>query len=184
MTTESESSAPPPEVDADTPPPGPAYIGPNWLQNGTLAFGCVTTAVAVYQVGEANIPSANLLALFLLIGSLAFLAAHLPGASGIWLSKEGIEMRETYGVTRIRWEKVYSRFVLRRRLLGTGVVVHAEAEGRGRIERHLLPRGVGRSVWLNMEILNAWLDRYGPSFDFPDDPKPEKSWWQRLRSRS
>lgn len=168
------------EVSAvEAPPPGPDYIGPNWLQNGTLAFGCLATAFAVYQIGEPQIPSARLLALFLAIGSLAFLAAHIPGASGIWLSKDGIEMRETFGVTRIRWENVYSRFVLRRRLLGTGVVVHAAAEGRGRIERHQLPRGVGKSVFQNIEIMNAWLDRYGPSFDFPDEPK--KPWWQVFR---
>ncbi|MEM9683188.1 MAG: hypothetical protein AAF942_07975 [Pseudomonadota bacterium] len=136
----------------------PDVIRPSLLYNGFLAGGCLILAVAMFGAEAGSYDSALFMVLFLLFSAGVLLASHLPGSTGVWLDDDGFETRELYKSERFRWADV-GPFTVRRRLLGT-MVEFALIDPDAKLpEAKQLPRGLGRSAWKLMRLMNERRDR-------------------------
>jgi hypothetical protein len=86
------------------------------------------------------------------------MAAHLPGCTGIWLDDEGFLTRDMYKTERYKWSEV-GTFVLRRRMLGSGVEFPYQPTEDAVPEARHLPRGMGRSGWRLAQFMNERRDQ-------------------------
>jgi hypothetical protein len=137
------------------PPDETEIIGPSWLNNGFMALGCVILAVALFRLDAEVVKGAPWMAAFLIFGALVILSAHLPGATGVWLDREGFLVRDMYKSTQYRWDEV-GPFMVRRKMLGKAVEFSYRSADSDRMETRGLPRGVGGSVWSLAKKMNDW----------------------------
>lgn len=138
------------------PPPGETeVIGPSWLHNGVMAVGCLALAFVMFRLGVAQMKGAYWMSAFMVFSAAVFLAAHLPGATGVWIDREGFLVREMYRAERFEWERV-SAFMVRRKLLGKAIEFTYDSPRSGRVEGRTLPRGLAGSLWGVAKRMNDW----------------------------
>jgi hypothetical protein len=139
-----------------SPPPGETeLIGPSWLHNGVMATGCLLLAFVMIRLGLADMKGAYWMAAFMAFSAAVFLFAHLPGATGIWVDREGFLVHDMYRKERFEWEQV-GAFMVRRKLLGKSIDFSYVSPESGRIEARSLPRGLTGSLWGVAKRMNDW----------------------------
>lgn len=132
-------------------------IAPSLVGNAGTGIACILLAFGLFRA-RAAVEDVWLLSLFLVLGGVVFLAAHLPGATGLWLDREGFEMREMYKARRFQWQEV-GVFTVRRKLIGTAIVFAYTPRAGGTPEEVSLPRGVGYSIAGVARTMNDWRAR-------------------------
>ena len=138
------------------PPSGETeVIRPSLLHNGFLALGCLILAVALFRLDPADIQGAYYMGAFLLFSALVIMTTHLPGATGIWIDREGFLLRDMYKSERYRWDEV-GPFIVRRRLFGKGIEFSYQPLDGGPLETRSLPRGLGGAPWKVAKRMNDW----------------------------
>jgi len=130
-------------------------IGPSWLHNGVMALGCLALAFFMFRLGEAQMRGAYWMAAFMAFSAFVFLAAHLPGATGVWIDRDGFLTREMYQTERFEWART-GAFMVRRKLLGKMIEFTYDSPASGRMETRTLPRGLAGSLWVNAKRMNDW----------------------------
>lgn len=133
-------------------------IRPSLMHNGFLALGCLVLAIALFRMDSAKVEGPILMAIFLLVSAAVIMSAHLPGSTGIWLDEDGFLTRDMYKSERFRWGEV-GPFSIRRRLLGTGVEFAYTPPGESMPQTRSLPRGMGRSAWRLVRLMNERRNR-------------------------
>ena len=138
-------------------------IRPSLARTLAVAIGGVVFAAIVLDYagkGESSVLPAYLAAGVLFIGSIMAMGAHLPGASGLSLYKDGFDIRELYSVKRYPWSEV-TEFTIKRRVLGKAVeFAHVPLDG-GKVEARSLPTGYTVNPFRLMQVMNEWRDREG-----------------------
>jgi len=143
-------------VNGFAPPPGEREtIGPSWLHNGIMAAGCLVLAFVMFRLGEAQMRGAYWMSAFMVLSAFVFLAAHLPGATGVWIDRDGFLLREMYRAERFEWDRV-GAFMVRRKLLGKAIEFTYDSPVSGRIESRTMPRGLAGSLWGVAKRMNDW----------------------------
>jgi hypothetical protein len=141
---------------------GPSLeIRPSLGRNIVYSVTAVAVAAVVIDMGwsgETSALPAFLAGFVLLAGAGVVLAAHLPGASGLYLTSEGFEVHELYNVKACRWEDV-GPFTLKRRLVGKAVEFSHAAGENGRPEIRTLPGNYAISPYRLLQVMNEWRDR-------------------------
>lgn len=139
-----------------TPPPGETeVIGASWLQNGAMATGCLLLAFIMFRLGLADMKGAYWMSAFMVFSAAVFLAAQLPGATGVWIDRDGFLLREMYRTERFDWQAV-GAFTVRRKLLGKAVEFTYQSPESGRVENRTMPRGLTGSIWTVAKRMNDW----------------------------
>jgi hypothetical protein len=128
-------------------------IRPSLIHNGSLALGCFGLGVALFMVDSAKIEGALFMALFLILSAGVIMAVHLPGCTGVWLDEGGFLTRDMYKSERYSWSEV-GPFVYRRRMMGSSVEFPYTPPGETVPQIRSLPRGMGRSGWRLMQVMN------------------------------
>jgi hypothetical protein len=132
---------------------GTDTVRPSLMYNGFLALGCLVLGIALFRAEAAKVEGAVFMGIFLLFSAAVIMAAHLPGCTGIWLDKDGFLARDMYKSERYEWSQV-GPFMLRRRMLGSGVEFpYRPSEDADPQARHL-PRGMGGSSWKLVQFMN------------------------------
>ena len=139
----------------EPPPDETEVIGPSWLHNGVMATGCLILAFVMFRLGLAQMKGAYWMSAFMTFSAFVFLAAHLPGATGVWIDRDGFLIREMYRTERFSWEAV-GPFMVRRKLLGKAVDFTYESPESGRVESRAMPRGIAGSIWMVAKRMNDW----------------------------
>ena len=143
-------------MSAFEPPPGEVEeLKPSWLHNGFLALGCLILAGAMFGLDPETNKGAIYMGAFLIFSALVILATHLPGATGVWIDRDGFLVREMYKTDRYSWDEV-GPFITRRKLLGKAIEFpYAPADG-GNVQARSLPRGLTGSVFSVAKKMNDW----------------------------
>jgi hypothetical protein len=139
-------------------PGDPDVIRPSLAQNGFLALGCLILGVALLREEAAKLEGALFMGIFLMLSAGVIMATHLPGCTGVWLDDEGFLVRDMYKSERYRWSEV-GPFMVRRRLFGTGVEFAYTPPGETAPQARSLPRGLGRSGWRIVQLMNQRRER-------------------------
>lgn len=145
--------------EIEPPSGGTEVIGPSWLHNGVMAAGCLMLAYFMFRLGVAQMKGAYWMSAFMVFSAFVFLAVHLPGATGIWIDRDGFVVRDMYRTERFEWEGV-GPFMVRRKLLGKAIDFTYVSPDRDRVESRSLPRGLAGSIWMlakRMNDLRAWV---------------------------
>jgi hypothetical protein len=132
---------------------GADTIRPSLIHNGSLALGCFGLGIALFMVDSAKIEGAMFMALFLILSAAVIMAVHLPGCTGIWLDDDGFLVRDMYKSGRYAWSEV-GPFNYRRRMMGASVEFAYTPPGETVPQMRSLPRGLGRSGWRLMQVMN------------------------------
>lgn len=133
-------------------------IRPSLMYNGSLAFGCAVMGVALLHAEAAKVEGATLMAIFLMLSAVVIMATHLPGSTGVWLDDDGFLVRDMYRSERYRWSDV-GPFMVRRRLLGSGIEFAYTPPGETVPQTRSLPRGLSRSGWRIVQLMNQRRER-------------------------
>ena len=139
-------------------PGDPDVIRPSLAHNGFLALGCLILGVALFRAEGAKIEGALFMGIFLLLSAGVIMITHLPGCTGVWLDDGGFLVRDMYKSERYRWSEV-GPFMVRRRLFGTGVEFAYTPPGETAPQVRSLPRGLGRSGWRIVQLMNQRRER-------------------------
>jgi hypothetical protein len=140
----------------------PDVIRPSLLHNGLLALGCLAMGIGLLRVEDPAIRGAVAMGIFLLFCAAVIMAVHLPGCTGVWLDDDGFLVRDMYRSERYRWSEV-GPFVLRRRVLGSGIDFAYTPPGGSVSETRSLPRGLVGSGRKIAQRMNQRRERASPA---------------------
>ena len=145
-----------------TPQSTELIVRPSLPRNLLFSVTCVSFGVLLILMaheGRTDIFPAYLVALLMTAGSAVLLGSHLPNASFLRLTREGVEIRELFKSRYYNWSDV-GQFAMRRRLLGSSIAfMYLDPDTEIPLEQ-AVPAGYTLSSHKLLETMNEWRARW------------------------